>query len=163
MTLDTTSVVGRRELQFHSLGDIERDIEQLATAEVRTLGNWSFGQILTHLASVMRIPVEKKAVWTPPWYMRLGAKLMKNRILSNPMGAGFQLPADAAKKLAPAGEIPNDQGLATFREAFRLYKAEPELGPHPVFGKLTREEWDKLNQRHAELHLSFVVPEGKRS
>jgi hypothetical protein len=30
--------------------------------------------------------------------------------------------------------------------------------PNPVFGAMTPEDWKRLHLRHAELHLSFVVP-----
>ena len=30
---------------------------------------------------------------------------------------------------------------------------------HPIFGKLTHDEWIAINLRHAELHLGFQVPE----
>ncbi len=36
---------------------------------------------------------------------------------------------------------------------------EPQRYPSPVFGKMTKEEWDQLHLRHAEMHLSFYVPE----
>jgi hypothetical protein len=29
---------------------------------------------------------------------------------------------------------------------------------YPVFGKLTPEEWHQFHLRHAELHMSFVLP-----
>jgi len=28
---------------------------------------------------------------------------------------------------------------------------------HPLFGKLSREEWNRFHLRHAELHMSFLV------
>src|SRR5438874_10377963 len=43
--VDTTKVAGRRQLHFVSIDDISADVEKLAAGEVRTLGNWSGGQI----------------------------------------------------------------------------------------------------------------------
>ncbi len=31
---------------------------------------------------------------------------------------------------------------------------------HPVFGAMNVEQWNQFHLRHAEMHLSFIVPEG---
>jgi hypothetical protein len=49
--------------------------------------------------------------------------------------------------------------LNELRAAIDRLNREPKRAPSPVFGKMTREEWDQLHLRHAELHLSFFVPE----
>ncbi len=35
---------------------------------------------------------------------------------------------------------------------------DTERSRHPVFGELSLDEWDSLHLRHAELHMSFLVP-----
>ena len=46
--------------------------------------------------------------------------------------------------------------LAHLKESVEHYKSEGPMPKHPMFGKLSREQHDRLNCRHAELHLSFV-------
>ena len=29
---------------------------------------------------------------------------------------------------------------------------------HPLLGRLSAAQWDKFHLRHAEMHLSFIVP-----
>ncbi len=82
---------------------------------------------------------------------------MKNRFLTKPMTAGFQLPKSAAA-LLPA-ETSWDDGVQGFRTALLRMKAESQRHPHPLLGTLTREQWDQLHCRHCELHLSFLVPQ----
>ena len=48
--VNTKTVTGRRELRYDNYDELLADAERLAGKEVRTLGNWSYGQILRHLA-----------------------------------------------------------------------------------------------------------------
>ncbi|REJ86679.1 MAG: DUF1569 domain-containing protein [Planctomycetota bacterium] len=36
---------------------------------------------------------------------------------------------------------------------------ETRRADHPVFGRLTLDEWEQFGLRHAEMHMSFVHPE----
>ena len=38
-------------------------------------------------------------------------------------------------------------------------KSECPKQVNPLFGNLSHEQWIKLNLRHAELHLSFQIPQ----
>ena len=58
MTVNTRKVSGRRKLRFETMAELENEVEQLANADVECLGNWSLGQILTHLARVMLTAVD---------------------------------------------------------------------------------------------------------
>ncbi len=80
-------------------------------------------------------------------------------MLRDSMKPGFKLPSPAADELIPTGEISTQQGLMELRSAVGRLNSEPQRAPSPVFGKMTREEWDDLHKRHAELHLSFFVPQ----
>jgi hypothetical protein len=51
MSVNTKSVTQRREVTFTSYDDLLTDAMQLAAGEVITVRNWSFGQILKHLAT----------------------------------------------------------------------------------------------------------------
>src|SRR5450631_1684823 len=100
MPVDTAKVGGRRTLHFNTLDDILADIERLAQGKVRALGNWSPGQILKHLTVPMVWCLDGAPI-KAAWYIRIGGRLMRNRFLRNPMGAGFKLSADFAKELVP--------------------------------------------------------------
>jgi hypothetical protein len=156
MAVNTTKVTDRRTVHYDSLQDLQRDAEQLAAGPVRMLGNKSYGQILRHLSIVMNGSIDgfpNRA----PWFIRLIVRLMKKRILSKTMSAGFKLPADAEAALWPPGpEVA--EGLEELHKAIRRLQTETKREPSPFLGPLTREEWDQLHLRHAELHMSFVTP-----
>jgi len=156
--VDTSKVTGRRELHFASLDDIRADVEKLAAArEITKLGNWSPGQIFQHLGLVMNKSIDGFQGQMPWIFRTLLGFFMKKKILNKPMGAGFKLPAWAARELVPA-ETSLEQGLETIRRGLDRLRTETKRVNSPFLGKMTLEDWTKLHCRHSELHLSFLVP-----
>jgi hypothetical protein len=157
-TINTAKVLGRRQLHFNDLDAILADVEQLAKRrEIRALGNMSAGQILEHLATVMKKSIDGYQNGLPApvqWIFRV---LFKKKFLHHPMSAGFKLPKGAQAELVP-GLCDLDRGLRDIRQAITRLKMEPSRARSPVLGPLTPDEWNELHCRHAELHLSFLVP-----
>lgn len=159
MSVDTTKAVGRRTLYFERIEEIVADAERVAAGPHRTLGNWSAGQIFMHLARNFDLSIDGGV--SAPWPVKIIARLfLKRRLLRRPMPAGYQLPAKAATQLVP-GETETEAGLAGLRQAADRYQTTRHRAPHAVLGRLTAQEWDQLHLRHAELHLSFLVPEAE--
>ena len=159
--IKTFKVKNRRTLRFDSLGDIAAEVERLAKArEIKALGNWSPGQVFQHLSIVMNGAIDGIHVKLP-LAMRIIVPavvlILKSRILNKPMPAGFRLNADAAKVLVPPPTSVED-GLAAIRNGLHRLANETKREVHPFMGKLNNEEWDKLQCRHCEMHLSFLVP-----
>jgi hypothetical protein len=144
-------------LQFNCVDDILADVERLALSkEVRALGNWSNGQVLRHVAIVMNGSIDGAPKMMPAVMQLMIRLLFKRRFLTRPMPAGFKLPAKASM-LIPS-QTSWEEGLNDIRRTLQRLKTESVRMPHPALGPLTREEWDRLHCRHAELHLSFLVP-----
>jgi len=157
-TIDTAKVTNRRQLHFDCLEDIRNDVEQLAKRkEVRSLGNWSAGQILTHLSVAMNGSIDDTIPKLPGIVRFLLRLFIKHKMLNKPMTAGFHLPNKAAAVLIPP-PTNWEEGLRNFRQAMQRLITEPMRAPSPVVGPMTNEEWVKLHCRHAELHLSFLIP-----
>jgi hypothetical protein len=156
--VNTTKVLGRRELHFTKLADIQAEAEQLASGPVRQLGNWTLGYALSHMAGAMKLALDG-ADFRVPFYIRWFAPLLKKKMLRSPMKPGFQLPQNAPKVLMPSGSVSTQEGLDDLRKTIERMNREPQRHPSPIFGRMTKEEWDQLQCRHSELHLSFFVPE----
>ena len=156
--IDTGKVAGRRELHFNSLEDILADVDRLASSrEIRTLGNWSAGQIFEHVARVMDKSIDGSEFNLPAVLRFIFNRTMKKRMISKPMGAGITPPKKAAEELMPAATSLED-GLAHIRGAIRRLQTDPKRAPSGFLGTLTKEEWTQLHCRHAELHFSFLIP-----
>lgn len=156
--IDTCKVAERRQLHFNSLDDIGADVERLAKSrEIRALGNWSPGQVFQHVANVMNKCIDGFA-FRPPAIIRFVVRcFFKRRFLTKPMAPGFKLPAAAASELIPPATT-QEAGLDSIRRALARLQTETIRVPSPVLGPLTVEQWNQLHCRHAELHLSFLVP-----
>ena len=156
MSVDTRRVAGRRTVHYASLAELLNDAETLAAGEIRTLGNWSPGQIFSHLANTMNMSIDG-AQFSVPWYVRFFAGFMKQRMLRGPMPTGFQLPPHAAQELV-SPPVSTAEGLNKLRRAIGRQQQESRRAPSPVFGVMSHEEWDQLHRIHAEMHMSFLLP-----
>jgi hypothetical protein len=148
-------VSGRRTLHFNSYEDMLADVHAMQASDKRALGNWSLGQICEHLAKAIEYAIDG-APFRAPWIFRTVGPWIKGRMITRPMKPGFQLPKSAAAYLPTQTE--DAAGVTRLEQAIARYRQAPELKPHSIFGPMTRTEYDQLNFRHAEMHLSFIVP-----
>ncbi len=157
MPVATAKVQGRRKLAYKSFDELLADADRLSAGPVKTLGNWSPGQIFRHLAIAYNGSIDGFNT-TFPWFMRFVAGMFKNKLINGAMPPGIKVPAKFAKQVMPDATSTED-GLAQPHAAVARLKREPQRGKHPVFGDMTKEEWDKIHLNHANLHMSFLVPE----
>lgn len=155
--VDTGKVTRRRRVHYANNDELVADAERLLAGGYERLGNWSLGQIAMHLSNAMRMALDGPSMMAA-WPVRMIARVFfKNAALRGPMKPGFKLPKKAAV-LLPDGKISDDEGVAALRDVVARYEREPLVHPHPFFGKLTPEEWRTLMLRHAEMHMSFLLP-----
>lgn len=148
----------RRTLHFSSLQEILDEAERLAASPHQLLGSWSYGEILDHLARGMD-DFYVGFGFQAPWFARtLIAPLIRKRVLKQPMPTGIKLPKTATALLPQQG-ISVADGLEHLRSATERLVREDPTHPHPFLGRLKPDEVRQLVLRHAELHLSYVVPE----
>lgn len=149
----------RREISFSSLEEIISDMESLASSEHETSGSHSFGKIVQHLATTNEMVVGNITPPKLPWYMRMAMPFLKNGILNNPIEPGFKLPNKSMQEFFwSQSEVDLKEAIENFRTSVKAYNDKGPLPVHPVFGKATREQIDKMILSHAAMHLSFVQP-----
>jgi hypothetical protein len=157
MSVDTARVQGRRKLDYASLDEVVTDAERLSSGTIKTLGNWSPGQIFRHLAIAYNGSIDG---FPPafPWFMRMIGKALKRVFMKNPMPAGLKLPPKFAAVVLPSPTT-TEEGLAELRLAVARLARESERAEHPIFGKISKEEWNSLHLKHANLHMGYLIPE----
>lgn len=158
MSVNTAKVEGRRKLDYGSFEELLADADRIASGGSKTLGNWSPGQVFQHLALACNGSIDGLNM-SFPWPLRMMGKLFKNKLKTMSMPPGFKLPADGAKAVLPAPTSTAD-GLAALHAAVARLQSDPHRAKHPMLGDLTKDEWDKIHLKHANLHMSFLVPEG---
>lgn len=158
MSVNTAKVAGRRTLHFKDVSQLLAEAEFVATHPTHTLGNWSVGQILDHLAISSNAAFDGFGDFKPSWFVRtLIAPFIKNSVFTKSMPAGIKL--GKSTSILPRSEVTPEEGLQRLKTALARFSTEKPKFPHPVFGALAHQEWISLALRHAEMHLSFVIPE----
>lgn len=152
----------RRELSFASVDEILAEAERLAAApDVELLGNWSLGQILDHLALAMEKAIDGSD-GKAPLLMRLMLKFVGPSMLRSlekgSMPSGFKMPKSLRGDFAPPAEVSTEDGLEHLRRAVDRWQTESKRAPHVAFGNITPDQHDLVQRRHAEMHLSHVIP-----
>ena len=161
MTVNTKSVQGRRTVHYDSLDNLLTEAEQLSGGDVQMLGNWTVGQVFGHLANAMNASIDGFP-GKMPWPLRIIARLlMRKMLLQGPLRPGFRLPAHAEGKMVPPPETSVEDGLAALRSAIDRQKSVTDRVPHLALGEISVDDWNRAHLRHAELHMSFVIPGGE--
>lgn len=156
MAVDTKTATGRRNVRYQTVDDLLADAERLAAMNARTIGNWSLGQILGHIAIAYNMGTKQAPMMFPAPMRFLARTFMKKRMTEGPIKPGFKVPNRFAARVLPK-PMSVEEGVDALRTAIARWKATPTRCVHPIFGNLTNEEWEKLELRHAELHMSFVM------
>lgn len=161
LTFNRSSPTGfnmeRRVLRFHHMNDAVADARRLAEYGYDRVGNWSLEQNLDHLNRSLRMaqePIDFKL----PWFVR---PLLKWLVFPKMRkGAVIRMRASAPKPLQPAEDLNLAEQLQEFERMAGIIESPDStlLEQHPVFGKLTREEWQIMQRWHASHHLSFLLP-----
>lgn len=162
-----TKKADRRGVEIESVEDLLADLDRLESAEgagtLRTTGNWSAGQVLQHCARTWAAAIDGfPAEMRPPWWLKAGARLMfkKRAVAGETAPPGIKLPPEAAAILPEEG-VTFAEGLGELRAQIgRTQGGERFNQPSPIFGKMTHEEWQKLQLGHCRLHLGFLHPGG---
>ena len=152
MQINTKRVQGRRKVRYDSLDALLADARRLSGVEVRTLGNWSQGQIYEHIAWSLDASIDGAGFSFPApvrWWMTL---LMKRKFLKQTLPAGFK----ATEQFIPE-ETSVEEGLVSLEKAIARQQQESKRALHPAFGNIGHEGWNNFNLRHAEMHMSFLV------
>lgn len=146
----------RRILHFENTDDVVAECEKLAKSTYVRNGNWSLGQICCHIRLTMDANMDGY-----PWWMSLAMplrpilrSLLLPRLLrgDSPAGiktAGIFVPSTSS---TDGTEV---QALAACVNRFRSHSGL--LYPHPGFGRLTKNEFDRFHAAHAAHHLGFLA------
>jgi hypothetical protein len=127
-----------------------------ATSE-RRWGQMTAAQMLCHLADSYRVGLgEKKASSINPGLLQ--RTLVKRIALYTPIRWPKGVPTMPEVKQGAGGTNPGDfeadrAGLIALVERFPASRQACESTPHPLFGKMSYDDWMRWGYRHADHHL----------
>jgi hypothetical protein len=82
------------------------------------------------------------------------------RILAWTLKHGIPAGVTLDPKLNPPSDCDFDASFDELKCAMERYTAHRgRLKPHPIFGRLNRNDWDRLHCFHCAHHLSFIIPD----
>ncbi len=154
----------RRSVTLDTLADLFAEIDriQIAAAEerVRTTGNWTVGQIFTHLGRWVEYSIDGFP-FQYPRPMRLMAKAFAffswkgfYRLILKP---GYTNPESAAQAVEPEPAMSLDAGADYLRRQLRRIEQGERMHQRSPGGPaLKHDQWLWVHLRHCEMHLSFV-------
>lgn len=159
MTVNPKTVKGRRDLRFQTFHDVVVDVEQLVAARnCRMLGNWSLPVLINHLTMTMHSSIDGFPSKAPFLIRLIGPLIKRSVVYGKKLSPGIKLPAEVVPAAFPSGNSAHE-ALADLKSAFSRALTERMEADHPAFGRMTHEEWLLMQLRHAEMHLSFALPE----
>lgn len=145
----------RRSLSFASVDQVMQEVDRLLAGHT-TVGNWSLGQICSHLERAVDGSVTGFAE-RAPWPLRktIGPWLLKRILRTGSFPKLIKLP----KRYEPRPGSDARTEAEALRAALARYVAHP--GPfawHPLADVNSREMWDQLHCIHCAHHLGFALP-----
>lgn len=147
-----------RILRFETFEQALEEARHLAGTQVTTSGNYSYGQILEHLARTLDAVTGVGKPLPVPWYAKLLGRLLRNSAIRGPARPGFKLPQRAQDYLWPTQPVSVDEAMEHLEKAAAAFLSIQQFPPHPLFGLMECSEHHQLQCRHFELHLGFVHP-----
>ncbi|MBI1824940.1 MAG: DUF1569 domain-containing protein [Planctomycetes bacterium] len=144
----------RRQVAFFDFPQLLDEIDRCRLGHV-SLGSWTLAQICRHLADTITGSMDGfnlKKHRMKRWFF--GRKILK-LTLTQGMPKGYTV--DLA--LNPPSSLEFNSERKRLQDAIDRYQVyRGRLRPHPIFGRLSRAQWDELHLFHAAHHLGFVVP-----
>ena len=153
-----TAIPPRRRLRFHTLDQVMGDAMLVGQGPYERLGTWSLGQCCDHLAVTMDYCIDGFP-FSVPLPLRIMGPMLKKRMIDPDRGfpSGVKFPKSGRAALEP-NAISDEQGLAKLQAGIDRLNAESKRARSPLFGTMTRDEWNMLHCNHAALHLSYLLP-----
>ncbi|NLS98018.1 MAG: DUF1569 domain-containing protein [Planctomycetaceae bacterium] len=151
---------GRRTLHFATIEELLDEIDRIVEADqagrIRTLGSWTPGQILGHVAAWIEYGYAGYPMKPVPWFVRFLLRRQLKKYMKQGMPSGVRIPR-VAEGTYGTEDMPVEQAAERLRLALgRLQRREPAKFDSPAFGRMSDDDRVRLNLMHAELHLSFL-------
>ena len=152
----------RRHLTFASLDAVVRDVEELAAKGYEKTGNWDLAQMCNHLVEWIKYPLDgypKIPLFIRPvvWLMKVTVGKRTGRALIE--GRGMKPGTQTLPQTVFPGGQDEAAAVANYKAVVERWKAHTgPLHVSPLFGTLTRDEWNRAQCGHAAHHLSLLVP-----
>ena len=159
--VDTRKVADYRKLRFDGIDDCIAEVRRILAADeragLRTIGNWTPGQIMAHVAAWIQYGFEGYPIGPPPFFVRWILRLQLRKMLRNGMPRGVRIPGLKQGTVGMDDMATPEAGQRLVHALKRLQDREAAKFDSPAFGPMSYDDRIRLNLRHAELHLGYLA------
>jgi len=157
--------IKKRDLKFNDLDEMLDDAQSLLDNGYDRHGNWTLGQIASHVADWSRYAIDGFPV--PPLPIRMLLWIMKHtvgpgmkrKILAEGFSGGMQT---SPESVADPAQMSDAEGVQKLRETMQRLRAhQGELLPSPLFGPMDHAMLVRVTILHAEHHFGYLDPKSK--
>ena len=151
-----------RAVYVSDLQDVLRDVEDLQAWGYQRLGQWSLGQVCSHLSMLIHCFLD--GFPQQPMFSRVPLWLCRNTIARFPAGRSMMIniltgSVRTFPQLVPSTQTDDDAAAADLRQAIRRLQDHPgPFQPSPALGRLEPTELMRLQLVHCAHHLGFLTP-----
>lgn len=146
----------RRQLELKNLDAVAEECRRLLQLGYTRNGNWALGQICHHI----RLTIDASIDGYPKWMVVLGyplrpflCKFLLPRLIRGDSPSGIR----TAPRFVPPPDLQDAEELKALEKSItRFYANTRALKPHPGFGTMSKESFDRFHAAHAAHHLSFL-------
>ena len=147
----------RRSLSLEDLSQIMPEVRRLEVSH-RTVARWTLGQICKHLADGINGSIDGFDLSRH----RLKRFFFAKQLLRYTFRYGIPPNYRVDPSLTPPDEVDASAAIDELARAIARYQAHRgPLRPHPLFGTMRRDVWDRVHRVHCAHHLSFAIPGGE--
>ena len=131
--------------------EVKSRIEKLTKDTKANLGKMNTGQMLHHCQMPLNIILEKEDYDVKPnWLVNL---LFKKSMYSDKLWRK-NLPTAPGFKIQDEKDFDKEHShILNLLDELNAQKEREDWQPHPAFGKLTKEQWGKMQYKHLDHHL----------
>jgi hypothetical protein len=142
----------RRTLDFGSLDEVLAEVDRLLAGH-RTVGRWTLGQILYHLATAIRVTCRGRPV---PEARPVSDEVRERFFRLRRFPEGLEAPHP---RLVPPVDADARTEAEALRQAIARWAAAPgPFSAHPLLGPMNKVEWTQFHCIHCAHHLGFAIP-----
>ncbi len=151
-----SSSTKRRKLDFKTFNDLKNDLNLLSQSRYDRAGNWSLGQVCDHIAIFLDKSMDGFNLVLPLPLRMMGGFARWSTLKFRWIPSGYKAP----DILLPLDVSSDPQGIERLQKSIQRYESfNQPLHPSPLFGKVSRQQWDQLHLIHAAHHFSFLIPQ----
>ncbi|MFN3157950.1 MAG: DUF1569 domain-containing protein [Rubinisphaera brasiliensis] len=146
-----------RFLQFSNLDDAIDEAQRLLASGYVAHGNWSLGQICSHLRLVQDPSVEGYPTWMSMFaFLR---PIMRRTLMPRALSADPPRGIRTMSSFQPGNDLDDAEEVERFVASVKRFQNhEGAYYAHPAFGRLDPQQLEQVHAAHAAHHLRFLMP-----